>query len=143
MQYIEDLEQDKNHNFLKVYTFLINLILNYLLDFPFTKVAKPLYLLFYNKIKDGYALVLMAPLVFISWIFASVVLIIINIPIILLGVICIVSFLYGCIFELASDFVNKNKGEYYNVENKVLTFVLLVLGEFLIIGVSLLAIFNY
>jgi hypothetical protein len=97
----------KGYNFLRAFSIFSALML--LLSITGFSIVKPLYLLLYNKVRDGYYLVLLSPVVLLTWILASLILVVIYFPVILLFCLCGVSTLYGLIFELPSDFINRNR----------------------------------
>ena len=99
----------KGYNFLILFS-IFSALMIYISLYSF-KLTKPLYLILYNKIKDGYFLVLLSPIVFTTWILASILLIILNIPSMCLIGFCAAAQLYGVIFEMPSDYINKNRSE--------------------------------
>ena len=97
----------KGYNFPSLFSIFSALMM--LIPYRAFLLLKPIYLLLYNRIRDGYLLVLLGPLVLPTWIIASILLVVACLPSVVLFYICGVCSVFGLVFELPSDFINKNK----------------------------------
>lgn len=75
------------------------------------KVAKPIFFCLSSRVSDGYWLILLSPIVLLSWIAGGVVLVVLSVvPAALAVVLTSLSAAVAHLLELPADFINKKNG---------------------------------
>lgn len=104
---LED-NRDSEWNFATCFTYVFTIL--ELAAVKLWPLVRPVYLVLYRRIEDGYWLVLLSPWLLVSWVAASAWLVILCIVPAAVAIVTLpAAALYGAAFELPSDFINKPK----------------------------------